>query len=174
MVTAQNKEIQSLLRDAYDPKVSSRFATSLSAHKTLAMRPFPARPVFRVVRDRLLARHEELSRRVDARQRARRLRPFRQRPAGSGGKHRQELGEVLSNPARADRSHCSRSARKQQAMHRPHVRFNGDDGTELQEDWSHAQNNALGYFVWLYTTLAEGRLPVDEIDLQTLADFVPI
>ena len=64
-------------------------------------------------------------------------------------------------------------ARKQHAMHRPHVHTNGDDGTELQQDWSHAQNNALGYFVWLYATLAlKGQLPVDEIDLRTLADFV--
>ena len=26
----------------------------------------------------------------------------------------------------------------------------GTTSTELQQDWSHAQNDVLGYFVWLY------------------------
>ncbi len=43
---------------------------------------------------------------------------------------------------------------KQTAMNRPHVRFDGDSCQELSQDWSHAQNDALGYFIWLYVTLA--------------------
>jgi Glycosyl hydrolases family 15 len=38
-------------------------------------------------------------------------------------------------------------------MNRPHIRFRGDDLTELPEKWAHAQNDALGYFLWLYSTL---------------------
>ncbi len=34
-------------------------------------------------------------------------------------------------------------------MNRPHIRFNGSELTELSEKWSHAQNDALGYFLWL-------------------------
>jgi Glycosyl hydrolases family 15 len=39
-------------------------------------------------------------------------------------------------------------------MNRPHIRFDGASLSELPEKWSHAQNDALGYFVWLYSKLA--------------------
>ena len=38
-------------------------------------------------------------------------------------------------------------------MQRPHVRFNGEDLTEIDRDWQHAQNDALGYFLWFYCQL---------------------
>eukprot|EP00123_Amoebidium_parasiticum_P013672 comp22090_c0_seq1/m.32213 comp22090_c0_seq1/g.32213 ORF comp22090_c0_seq1/g.32213 comp22090_c0_seq1/m.32213 type:complete len:483 (-) comp22090_c0_seq1:537-1985(-) len=34
-------------------------------------------------------------------------------------------------------------------MQRPHIRFNGHKLSENTEHWSHAQNDALGYFLWL-------------------------
>lgn len=34
------------------------------------------------------------------------------------------------------------------AMNRPHVRFEGQSLSELQEPWGHKQNDALGYFLW--------------------------
>lgn len=40
-------------------------------------------------------------------------------------------------------------------MHRPHIRFNGDQLQELDEKWSHAQNDALGAFLWLSGKLAK-------------------
>jgi phosphorylase kinase alpha/beta subunit len=40
-------------------------------------------------------------------------------------------------------------------MQRPHVRFNGDTLEELPVKWAHAQNDALGYFLWFYTLLVE-------------------
>ena len=40
-----------------------------------------------------------------------------------------------------------------QVMNRPHIRFDGRANCELEENWSHAQNDALGYFVWLYARL---------------------
>lgn len=39
-------------------------------------------------------------------------------------------------------------------MVRPHIRFNGDTLDELNEKWSHAQNDALGAFLWLAGKLA--------------------
>lgn len=39
-------------------------------------------------------------------------------------------------------------------MERPHIRFAGATMSELDEDWAHAQNDALGYFVWLFCLLA--------------------
>jgi len=38
-------------------------------------------------------------------------------------------------------------------MHRPHIKFNGHTLEENQEKWAHAQNDALGYFLWLYCKL---------------------
>ncbi len=35
-------------------------------------------------------------------------------------------------------------------MHRPHIRFNGAELVEDPQQWPHAQNDALGYFVWFY------------------------
>jgi len=43
---------------------------------------------------------------------------------------------------------------KEQVMQRPHIRFDGKHLSEIDEDWEHAQNDALGYFVWLYCRLA--------------------
>jgi phosphorylase kinase alpha/beta subunit len=33
-------------------------------------------------------------------------------------------------------------------MQRPHIRFDGESMSELPEKWSHAQNDALGYWLW--------------------------
>ncbi len=44
---------------------------------------------------------------------------------------------------------------KEQVMKRPNIRFNGESLTEVDENWEHAQNDALGYFLWLYCTLAK-------------------
>ena len=43
-------------------------------------------------------------------------------------------------------------------MQRPHVRFNGEDLTEIDQKWQHAQNDALGYFLWFYCRLIANRL----------------
>jgi hypothetical protein len=55
---------------------------------------------------------------------------------------------------------------------RPHVRFNGETLTELPEKWPHDQNDALGYFVWLYLKLATaGELTPARWSADTLALF---
>lgn len=40
-------------------------------------------------------------------------------------------------------------ADKENPMNRPHVRFDGENLSELSERWPHDQNDALGYFLWL-------------------------
>lgn len=62
---------------------------------------------------------------------------------------------------------------KVDAMRRPHVRFNGDTLTELQQQWSHAQNDALGYFLWLASTLVSERLLTLSDDLRSVLGLFP-
>ena len=58
-------------------------------------------------------------------------------------------------------------------MQRPHVRFRGADLTELPEKWSHAQNDALGYWLWLTSKLAiAGDLVLDRDDVSVLIDLL--
>ncbi len=58
-------------------------------------------------------------------------------------------------------------------MARPHVRFNGKELKELTERWPHAQNDALGYFLWLFCKLAtEHLMPFGKPEWQCLADLV--
>ena len=51
-------------------------------------------------------------------------------------------------------------------MERPHIRFNGADLTEIDQDWQHAQNDALGYFLWFCC-----RLIVDEVLQPSLEEL---
>lgn len=55
-------------------------------------------------------------------------------------------------------------------MHRPHIRFDGNHLLELEEKWSHAQNDALGAFLWLYCKTLPREPSPDEWNL--LAQFV--
>jgi phosphorylase kinase alpha/beta subunit len=52
----------------------------------------------------------------------------------------------------------------QNPMNRPHIRFNGDNLDEIDQKWAHAQNDALGYFLWFYCKLAIERLIKPEAD----------
>ena len=57
---------------------------------------------------------------------------------------------------------------------RPHVRFDGRPLCEIGEQrWAHAQNDALGYFLWLSLTLAaSGALTPDENAVSVLTRLV--
>jgi len=58
-------------------------------------------------------------------------------------------------------------------MHRPHIRFDGERLEELNEKWSHAQNDALGAFLWLYSKLAiAGQVRPSRDEALVLADLV--
>lgn len=56
-------------------------------------------------------------------------------------------------------------------MQRPHVRFDGEDLTEIDQNWQHAQNDALGYFLWFYCKLIGDcvlQLSSRELEILTL------
>lgn len=58
-------------------------------------------------------------------------------------------------------------------MNRPHIRFSGQDLSENPERWSHAQNDALGYFVWIFCRLVSAKvLELDADDGEMLSLFV--
>lgn len=61
----------------------------------------------------------------------------------------------------------------QDVSKRPHVRFDGHRLAEISnQHWSHAQNDALGYFLWLYAKLAHSEhVALDELAVSTLALF---
>ena len=48
----------------------------------------------------------------------------------------------------------SKPKRKEEVQERPHVRFNAKTLEENQQEWAHAQNDALGEAVWLRFLLA--------------------
>ncbi len=43
-------------------------------------------------------------------------------------------------------------------MDRPHIRFDGPSLKRIKQEWNHAQNDALGYFLWLYSKLVHEKL----------------
>ncbi len=58
-------------------------------------------------------------------------------------------------------------------MNRPHIRFNGNDLSELSEKWSHAQNDALGYWLWINCELvARGANAKESVDWSLFAMLV--
>ena len=59
-------------------------------------------------------------------------------------------------------------------MERPHVRFDGAALSEVAgQQWSHAQNDALGYCLWLCASLAAaGELILTEGDVATIQALV--
>ncbi|MEM8777631.1 MAG: glycoside hydrolase family 15 protein [Cyanobacteria bacterium P01_G01_bin.49] len=61
---------------------------------------------------------------------------------------------------------------KNEVMKRPHVRFNGEKLEEISQAWNHAQNDALGYFLWFYCQLVRRELLIPQADeLEILALF---
>lgn len=76
-------------------------------------------------------------------------------------RYRRRLDDVIHG--RVDRS---------EPMFRPHVRFDGVTLQESRDTWAHAQNDALGYFLWMYCTLAcHGQLRPSREEIETLILF---
>jgi phosphorylase kinase alpha/beta subunit len=60
-------------------------------------------------------------------------------------------------------------------MNRPQVRFDGINLAEIATGWSHAQNDALGYFLWIYCRAAHnGRLAPDPSLLTLFALYFKV
>ncbi|HWL08529.1 MAG TPA: glycoside hydrolase family 15 protein [Planctomicrobium sp.] len=78
------------------------------------------------------------------------------------GKHRQKFVDIIEgrvSPA--------------EPMNRPHIRFDGETLCEVDVRWAHAQNDALGYFLWLTCKLLRsGDLTVTPERLELLRLFV--
>jgi len=80
---------------------------------------------------------------------------------GFFSRHRHRFEDVISGAAAPD-----------DIMSRPHVRFDGATLGESRETWAHAQNDALGYFVWMYSLLAcRGLLKPTPSELSVLGLF---
>lgn len=64
-------------------------------------------------------------------------------------------------------------ANPQNVMLRPHIRFDGGQLAELPETWAHAQNDAIGYWMWLASKLAlDGHWQPSADDIKLLSNFV--
>ncbi len=82
-------------------------------------------------------------------------------------KYIQRFRDIIADPGKA-----TEKALAANPMHRPHVRFDGRELAELSKKWPHAQNDALGYFLWCYCKLArKGIVPCGEKELECLAEF---
>jgi phosphorylase kinase alpha/beta subunit len=76
-------------------------------------------------------------------------------------RHRHRFEDIIQGRAKAA-----------DPMSRPHVRFNGATLEESRETWAHAQNDALGIFLWMYCTLAcEGVVKPHRKEVETLTLF---
>ncbi len=61
----------------------------------------------------------------------------------------------------------------QNVMLRPHIRFDGDHLAEVSEQWAHAQNDAIGCWLWLASKLAlAGHWQPTGEDIKLLSNFV--
>jgi len=75
--------------------------------------------------------------------------------------HRKRFLDIIEGKASADIP-----------MNRPHIRFDGNAQEEVTEKWAHAQNDALGYFLWMFCKLGnEGVLTPNADELNMLALF---
>lgn len=76
-------------------------------------------------------------------------------------KHKQRFIDIIDRPAEAAIP-----------MNRPHVRFDGNSLKEVREKWAQAQNDALGYFLWMFSKLViEEALTAGVDELNMLALF---
>lgn len=81
-------------------------------------------------------------------------------------RHKSRIETILDNPGRASDENV-----------RPHIRFDGETLSEFDTPWPHAQNDALGYFLWLWArrcvnTNAFSRLldpPVESWEVETVS-----
>lgn len=77
-------------------------------------------------------------------------------------KHRDRFEDIISGKSQST-----------EIMKRPHIRFDGNTLDEIDEKWAHAQNDALGYYVWFYSLLLiQKKLTSTPESLELLAAFV--
>lgn len=166
-----NEEIRDLVKTRYTPADIERIRDLLDRHRALRLPAlsgglFPAAlitPETRHtgyanvwVRDNVHVAHALLmtGRVQEAVRTARAL-------AAHFERQRDRFEAVIADPASAT-----------EAMNRPHIRFDGAAERDIEETWPHAQNDALGYFLWFYCRLARnGLVTVGEREAEMLARF---
>jgi phosphorylase kinase alpha/beta subunit len=81
----------------------------------------------------------------------------------------QGLTRLLESQEERFKAIITEPAKRQDVQLRPHVRFNFRGASE---NWSHAQNDALGYALWLRFLLANrGHLPIEQKELPLYCLF---
>ena len=157
MPVLHNAALRPLVRPAYTPEELARVAAFLEARSTLRLTPranglYPAvaagapsaaRYAHVWLRDTIMIVNHlrEAGRREAAEATLRTVRAYFAR-------HLRRFDRIVEG--RADPA---------DPMVRPHVRFDGDTLEELPETWAHAQNDALGYALWMACRLAREGAP---------------
>jgi phosphorylase kinase alpha/beta subunit len=77
--------------------------------------------------------------------------------------YKSRFRDIIDDPTRTVKNDVQR---------RPHIRFSAKALEELPEKWPHAQNDALGYALWLRLALANsGGFPFEAQDWEVYGDF---
>jgi len=170
-IVVQNEKLLPYMTDHYDPARLRQLRRFLERHGTFKFAPlrthlFPAAVVTRAtsqsgyqhvwVRDNVHVSHALY---VSGHVRAAAQIMFALMQFFS--RHRRRFEDIIQG-----------SVKSADPMSRPHVRFNGVTLQESRDTWPHAQNDALGIFLWMYCTLAcEGILKPPRYEVETLTLF---
>ena len=166
-------ELKSLLRDSYNPKSLAAIAKYLDAHRSHLLRPianglFAATPDLKEgsvsgyqyawIRDNVMVANSfRLRGKLDV------ARAASQGLTNYFSKHLDRFRKIIASPAL-----------KENVQERPHVRFDALTLGEIAENWPHAQNDALGYALWLRFVMAnsaENPWPLRAEDWQAYGLF---
>ena len=166
-------KLNSLLRGAYNPKSLAAIAEHLEAHRTHLLRPianglFAATPELKEgsvtgyqnawIRDNVMVANSfRLRGQLDV------ARGASQGLTNYFSKHLNRFHKIIASPNL-----------KENIQERPHVRFDALTLGEVGETWPHAQNDALGYALWLRFVMAnsaEDPWPLTENDWQVYGLF---
>jgi GH15 family glucan-1,4-alpha-glucosidase len=166
-------KLKTLLRDSYNPKSVATIAKYLEAHRSHLLRPianglFAATPELKEgsvsgyqnawIRDNVMVANSfRLRGKLDV------ARDTSQGLTNYFSKHLNRFHKIIASPAL-----------KENVQERPHVRFDALTLGEIGENWPHAQNDALGYALWLRFVMAnsnENPWPVAAADWQVYGLF---
>jgi len=172
-MTPRNSRLKALLKPSYGPNDLAALADFFAEHGTLELNVKPnglysAVTADRVVsflgygytwiRDTIMMTHYqmEIGRHSIARTTLATLRNY-------FDQHRARFIDIIEG-----------KSDKNDPMQRPHIRFDGNALEEIDETWAHAQNDALGYALWMVFLLAnrgEYRLTEEDCDVFALFPF---
>jgi GH15 family glucan-1,4-alpha-glucosidase len=166
-------KLKSLLRDSYNAKSLDAIAKYLEAHRSHFLRPianglFAATPELKEgsvsgyqnawIRDNVMVANSFRMRgQLDV------ARGASQGLTNYFAKHLNRFHKIIELPAL-----------KESIQERPHVRFDALTLGEIGENWPHAQNDALGYALWLRFLMAnssESPWPLTASDWQVYGLF---